>query len=159
MLVLVDSSIDIFLHESVMQQTFFHCSILHCVSHLNTKHWNCLTGELKIKLANTVVGLFSFDYIGNWYFELATSTRNNSGACNLVDAFVPFVALFFSSLLCLLLNPNQTFDVICYVMLCYVTGIVALVSSRNHLWCLRLLLVPTSLLAVLLSIQGCNTVH
>jgi len=40
-----------------------------------------LNRELKLKLANTTVGPFPFDYTGKRYFEMATSTLHNSGAC------------------------------------------------------------------------------
>ena len=70
--------------------------------------------------------------------------------------------LYYVALRCVALcYVMLCYVMLCYVMLCYVTGTgaVALVSSCNLLWCVRSLLVPTSLLAVLPSIQGCNTVH
>jgi hypothetical protein len=144
--------------------SFIVCSKLPCVSHLNIKCWNCLNRELKLKLANTIVGPLSFDSTGNWYFELATYTLNNSGTCIYLRIDWPartpvillmllYLSLLFSLAVIVLVTESEP------NVSCYVTGTVVLVSSCNLLWCLRLVLVPTSLLAVLPSIQGCNTVH
>jgi len=111
--------------------SFIVCSKLPCVSHLDIKYWNCLNKELKIKLADTIVGPFSFDYTGNWYFELATSTLHNCGACIYLrihwPARTPVILLThlylssLSSLPVIVFVSESGPNVSCYVMLCYVT--------------------------------------
>jgi hypothetical protein len=127
--------------------SFIVCSKLPCVSHLNVKYWNSLNRELKLKLANTIVGPFSFDYKGNWYFELATATLHNSGAgiywridwpartpVILLTLLLPFVALFFGCYCICCWIRTERF-VLCYVMLCYVMLLVLLLLFRHAVFC------------------------
>jgi hypothetical protein len=84
-----------------------------------------------MKLANTIVGPFSFDYTDNWYFELATSTLHNADVCIYLRSHwserTPVILLTHLYLLSLSSLPVIVFvseaepNVSCYVMLCYVT--------------------------------------
>ena len=110
----------------------FSCIVsskLPCISHLDIKYWNCLNIELKLKLVNTIVGPLSFDYMGNWCFELATSTLHNSGACIYLRIYWPartpvillmllYLSLISSLAVTVFVTESEP-NVSCYIMLCY----------------------------------------